>query len=796
MKKVLHNMIAAILVIATVFSLAIPTFAAGGEEYISELRLVYAEDYDEAKDILADSEFDDYKLLNENLNADSNEIGVWLAYKTTTNIEEAITDLSVMQMNGGYSEGNYQEMIKQSYDEYVAMGEIYLQAIEYFIEAYDADDYLAEIARRQLNFYNVVSVNVPEEDIPTFEGERLGDIFYEGIDEYELATIFFQGNVNVLNNVRSLLAMGVSYNEDGKAYLDKVGEAAAEMKGDPTALGDEDLDTLASLIAPSIGVFADMFKELETVEAELNFEDEEFTDLEVMYLEYYSIAQRMRKVEYLDGKTLYQFCLDYVLDEDDYSELYPLAYALNEGQQAMTMVFHYYDVVRYSATSYSEEAMEEALAPMEEKYGKTPFNVYEGVDRSIYYGTFALTSAAERADAYTDENTLADAFFGKEAGFSFGINVCLFTTGATLFLTAYGVMDIAAEAAKEAARKAAAKAAENATNYITGMANTQGMFTVSSATSMTGTLKLNMNYQSLVDHIILKYYDGVSYDGISTITTSTPFSDKLAFLDKNFNDGFAHMQSSTGQTNVNADLASFKQMSSSLHEGQQAATLKSSQAQAQVATATASTGAKLFAGILYVAGGAMMLYSAYNLIMTVVNYYHPDYEDIPLSMVDLINTIDGDRYIKYDVVYEAETNADGIYEAADLNAFEAQRWNSLYYTKSYEAGKPLLADAFVLSNTSNQPKEGYTPVHRFGEKICYDLNKYNFDGDTNIYLSVKQSKNDKFANAGVPEVVGSMFSAGYLLLAGGIGAALGVGGTFATQSIIKKKRAKVGQSEA
>ena len=35
-----------------------------------------------------------------------------------------------------------------------------------------------------------------------------------------------------------------------------------------------------------------------------------------------------------------------------------------------------------------------------------------------------------------------------------------------------------------------------------------------------------------------------------------------------------------------------------------------------------------------------------------------------------------------------------------------------------------------------------------------------------------------------------------LLLAGGIGAVLGVGGTFATHSIIKKKRAKVGASRA
>ena len=88
-------MIAAILVIATVCSLAVPAFAAGEEEYISELRLVYAEDYDEAKAIIAEGEFKEYKVLNENLNENSDEIGVWLAYKTTTNIEDAITDLNL-----------------------------------------------------------------------------------------------------------------------------------------------------------------------------------------------------------------------------------------------------------------------------------------------------------------------------------------------------------------------------------------------------------------------------------------------------------------------------------------------------------------------------------------------------------------------------------------------------------------------------------------------------------------------------------------------------------------------------
>ena len=175
----------------------------------------------------------------------------------------------------------------------------------------------------------------------------------------------------------------------------------------------------------------------------------------------------------------------------------------------------------------------------------------------------------------------------------------------------------------------------------------------------------------------------------------------------------------------------------------------------------------------------------------VLTYYNPGYDDIPLSMVDMLETQYGDRYIKYDVVREAEEKKDGVYAAGDLNAFEAQRWNALYYTKSYEAGKPLLADEFVLSTSNNKAKDGYTPIHRFGEEICYDLNKYNFsDKSPSIYLSVKQSKNDKSAVADVPEVVGSMFSGGLWMLFGGVGALFGVGGTLGTQALLKKKREK------
>ena len=185
-----------------------------------------------------------------------------------------------------------------------------------------------------------------------------------------------------------------------------------------------------------------------------------------------------------------------------------------------------------------------------------------------------------------------------------------------------------------------------------------------------------------------------------------------------------------------------------------------------------------------------MLYSAFTLSMSVYNYYHPDFADVPVAMVDLIKTDEGDRYIKYDAVFEAETNDKGVYTPADLNAYEGKNWIALYSTTSYEAGKAILADEFAVSNSNNKPKDGYSPVHRFGEVVCYNLNKYTYEDDTDIYLSFKRTEDDKSAVADVPTVVGSVFGTGFLFLAGGIGTVVGIGATLATQGIVKKKKSK------
>jgi hypothetical protein len=602
-------------------------YAARDEEYLADLRLIYADDYDEAKDILADSDLEGYKLLDANLNKNTGKTGVFLAYLTTTDIEDAITDIAVMQMDGGYNEGNYQEMIKQSLADYEAMGENYLTAIEYFNQGIDAGHYLSVIAHRQLNFYNVVTQGIDE--IPDFEGERLGVIFYDGIDVSDLATMFMEGNSYALKNVRSLIAMGVSYNEDGKTYLENVSAEAEKYTADKSIYENEDYSELAEIIAPTITVFRDMLKELEANNSDLNYDDDDITELELKYMEYKLIAEMLNATSYLDGKTLYDFTLNFIPGNDNTS-LYPLVAAMNEGQLAMARVAHYYDVVRYSMTLSEDADIEAELAELENEYGEYPFNIYEGVDRTIYYNTFALTSDAYRADAYTEAGLSAALFTGDYSGFNKAARVFGYLGSAFM---AYGLGQY------------------GYTYWTTRAAFTEYQRQFDSV------LNQFANYHEL--HNVIGYNGYPAKDAINDLfkdciiqqeqysyneVVNWTIQQKYAHLETYFNASLIKDETALNNfAHIKNQLASF---------GAKDEIFKSAQDAASNATQKLAESSTVLKGC-FVIGGIMLVASALKLGYSAWHYYHPDYDDIPTAMVDLINTADGDRYIKYDVVYEA-----------------------------------------------------------------------------------------------------------------------------------------------
>ena len=116
------KIISVILVIATLLSVcAVTVSAANGEEFVSEVALVYEDSIEDAKKAIAGT---DWKLWEQDLNPKADYMfddGVYLIYKTSTNVEDAITDLRVMDMYGGYNTANYEKQLEASRESYMKL---------------------------------------------------------------------------------------------------------------------------------------------------------------------------------------------------------------------------------------------------------------------------------------------------------------------------------------------------------------------------------------------------------------------------------------------------------------------------------------------------------------------------------------------------------------------------------------------------------------------------------------------------------------------------------------------------
>ena len=101
-------LILAVLMLISV--LPISVFAAEEKVYVKEVRISTAADENSAKQWLINN---GYQVLDVNLNQKSNADAVYMGYITTTNPDEAITDIAVMQMEGGYSFSQFEAALQQ-----------------------------------------------------------------------------------------------------------------------------------------------------------------------------------------------------------------------------------------------------------------------------------------------------------------------------------------------------------------------------------------------------------------------------------------------------------------------------------------------------------------------------------------------------------------------------------------------------------------------------------------------------------------------------------------------------------
>ena len=394
MKKI----ISVILILTTLFTLcAVTASAAREEEFLSEVALVYEDSVEEAR---AAIEGTDWKLFEQDLNPDADYMiddGVYLIYKTSTDVEDAITDLRVMDMYGGYSTANYEKQLEASRDAYekavaylrVTMGE--------FKELYNKGDEMAKIAYRQMNYYKDSDTN-----------KLMGDFFLGSPSDDELVTVMMEGNAYAVTNLITLLAVGISGGGNGT-----LAQRIAENYGNKDKFNSSVYYDIAKLFIEDFVELAASVKRYDALAEQYDLTDEEMSEEEYDFLtEYASIAFALEEISYGEG-TLKDFI---VKDNLSVQDLCPILGAFTEGQLALADIGVLATVLQYNSPTPTDELyklLDETEKKLEDENGnRRIIDVYIGVDRSIFEGNFAFTTAADRQQALT----------GYEWSFSAAIN--------------------------------------------------------------------------------------------------------------------------------------------------------------------------------------------------------------------------------------------------------------------------------------------------------------------------------------------------------------------------------------
>lgn len=713
MKKSFRFLMSLVLTMVMLFTSIVPASASGRPvNYLSEIHLAEAKNAEDAKQLLEENGF---TVIDKNLNPDGDK-AVYLGYKTSKNVEDAITDISVMNMDGGFSITDYEATLEESIAEYKDVIDEYRLIANEFAANYKAGKREAVLAYRQLNYYyNEVPVLDEEgNNVLDEEGNKKTTITYMGdymlafpSDDQSFVDILLKGNTRILANIRSLLAMGCGSSE---TTIDQRAAAAAADKAvyEKIQYHDYAKTFIDSLIVINKNIALAESEKLE-IENSTIYTDEEkeelLNGLRLGITSSIAVKEILSKIPY--GETNYAEYLDSVeLSTIDPSVVYPIIEAMTEGQRKLLTLGQLTSVFLYDVVESDDEEIEAQLAEIEKDY--EPLSVYLGTDMEIFEGACAVTSDALRNEAATGDS------------WSYAMGIAGEVVGATVMGVA-GVFLITL----------AAKYLSSAFSYSTKFAEL--------CTAQTDVATSILKWQGLVEE----------------------FS-KMVPSNKVVN-GINHCQKLIDSGHV--ELTQISSQKANLVQGY--------------------SGGYFLSGVCIVTGILFLSYGVYNVI-NLINRLNPSYTEIPLNIVDCRETDNGDRYIRYNVVNAYYKDGDTVKtKAGDTNGYDGDQWVSLYYTKNYEAGKCMTATADLP--VSDSDFGAYSPVHKFGAQICYDLNSYNDnDSSEKIFLAFSNSNNKKAAETSVPSVVGSTVSYGLI----GVSGVAGIGLGMLIMGVINRKKAK------
>ena len=436
-----------LLLTLTIIMSTTPVSAASRRvKYVSDVTIAYGNSYDEAVQWLKSNGWNQYVQADLNKNSASifdKDRAVVLGYKTTYNVNEAITDLALMNMEGGYSYTSYDNLMSKKKDELKLFVSDFSKALEEYRTNYEAGKKKAVAAYNMLNeFYDddtgekmgTLLLNPLKEEMPAAEYEALSA--EEKKKHADFTTITLQGNALAVIGVESVVGMAADTNDttwlerlsalgpDGliDKYTEEKGMTVKQATSEIALDYGETADQLLSLwgkLQETIELYesTDLTQDSSADEINAFFDSHpnvEFKD----WVNVVSFYDELAEMPYGEDETLLDL-FTYTQEEmsdDEYLQLCTIASVLTDGQKCTLGFNSLAQLLNYGIIGNNEkvwaqantEALEFADTVSEnEGYGagtKEPISVYDGIDRSLFEGDLALTSDAKRKEAKSNSS--------------------------------------------------------------------------------------------------------------------------------------------------------------------------------------------------------------------------------------------------------------------------------------------------------------------------------------------------------------------------------------------------------
>ena len=429
--KVLKSLkILAALILTLTFIALVPlqTVAAAENKgkFVSEVYVAYGKDADDAKKTLENKGF---TPVEGNLN-DGGKTYAMLGYKTTNDIRDSITDLAVMNMNGGYSVEDYKTFLKNQKTQVAEFLTEFMAVIKEYRQNLKNGKARAVFAHDMLNNYTEDDTGMKMGDL--LNSETLQDKI--GITESveapnpenlpNLITILMQGNAQVVKSIEVLLSTATDTADnswidrfaelDYDTLLDQVEDERPELNTESKR--KQYLDNLYGEAAAELGKASVKLRDKLNDYAAMRLSLEDVTEEELK--ENFGNAKNdkeavLRTQEWLDIAAIYENLnnyeggnfakgelLEFFLEEndpDDEEIFYPMAAALSEGQRCGMPFIGFETLLQFAFAT--DENWKQIVRENQSELGSfDDVSIYAEIDRGIYAddGSVALTDKAQR----------------------------------------------------------------------------------------------------------------------------------------------------------------------------------------------------------------------------------------------------------------------------------------------------------------------------------------------------------------------------------------------------------------